>query len=93
MLKHYNIRITGRVQGVWFRNSTRSKAQELGVTGFVRNEPDGSVYIEAEGDESALKKLVEWCRLGPPRAKVEGVELEEGELKNFTEFKISRSVF
>ncbi|HXH19940.1 MAG TPA: acylphosphatase [Chitinophagales bacterium] len=92
-MKHYNIRITGRVQGVWYRDSARSKARELGITGFVRNDPDGSVYIEAEGGEGELKKLVEWCWEGPPRAKVESVDVEEGEVKDFTEFEISRSFF
>lgn len=92
-MKHYNIRITGRVQGVWYRDSARSKARELGIRGFVRNDPDGSVYIEAEGEERELKELVQWCWDGPPRAKVENVDVEEGEMKDFTSFEISRSFF
>ncbi len=89
--KHYNIRVTGKVQGVWYRDSTRRKAIELGVTGFVRNESDGSVYLEAESDEENLKKLVEWCREGPPNAVVQKVEFEESERKGFSDFEISRS--
>lgn len=87
---HCNIKVTGTVQGVWFRDSTRRKALELGVAGFVRNEPDGSVYIEAEGEKEALDKLVAWCAVGPPKAEVEGVAVKEGALKNFTGFEISR---
>lgn len=87
---HRNIKVTGKVQGVWFRDSTRKKALELGLTGFVRNEADGSVYIEAEGEKDALDKLVAWCAVGPPKAEVERVALAEGEVKNFTGFEITR---
>ena len=78
---HYNIKVTGRVQGVWFRDSTRQKALELGVTGFVRNEADGSVYVEAEGEKDALEKLTKWCAVGPPAAEVEKVEAKLSNLK------------
>jgi acylphosphatase len=57
MKKHFNIRISGRVQGVFFRASTKAKAEELGISGFVQNEPDGSVYIEAEGEEATDGKI------------------------------------
>jgi len=85
---HYNIRVLGKVQGVWFRDSARKKARELGITGFVRNEPDGLVYLEAEGDEDALKKLVEWCWEGPEGAKVDKVVIENGVVKSFEAFEI-----
>jgi acylphosphatase len=62
--------IEGRVQGVWFRDSTRSEARALGVAGWVRNRRDGSVEAIAEGPEDHVKKLVSWCNQGPPRAKV-----------------------
>ncbi|MDZ4846164.1 MAG: acylphosphatase [Chitinophagales bacterium] len=86
---HYNIKVTGKVQGVWFRDSTRKKAMELGVSGFVRNEPDGSVYLEAEGTQDSLQHLAAWCAVGPPKAKVENVEVIEAEMKNFSKFEIT----
>jgi len=82
------IKVTGKVQGVWFRDSTLKKAQELGVKGFVKNQADGSVYMEVEGTESALQAFVQWCHEGPPFAKVEAVEVEEMELTYFEKFKI-----
>lgn len=88
--KHLIIKVLGKVQGVFFRDSTRQKAQELGITGIVKNEPDGSVYIEAEGPERKLHALVAWCHEGPQYAEVEKVETQEGRIKNFTEFKILR---
>ncbi len=88
MEDHFKIRIKGRVQGVFFRSSTQKQALMLGVRGFVRNEPDGSVYVEAEGDEPALASLLDWCRRGPPRAQVEHVEVTEGQLKFFSDFSI-----
>jgi len=88
MLKHYTIRVYGQVQGMGFRASARTRAQRLGVTGFVRNEPDGSVYVEAEGEGLALKKFLKWCRRGPLFAKVERVEVEEGSVTRFTGFEV-----
>jgi acylphosphatase len=71
------IRVTGRVQGVWFRASAEREAHRLGVSGFARNERDGSVTVEAEGPPAAVEAMVSWCRLGPPRAQVTGVAVEE----------------
>ncbi len=88
MEKHYEIRVHGRVQGVFFRASTQEKAHELGIKGFVRNEPDGSVYIEAEGEEEALNRFVDWCHYGPSAASVEKVESEEGSFSNFQRFEV-----
>lgn len=88
--KHFAIRITGKVQGVYYRASAAEEARRLQLTGFVRNEPDGSVYLEAEGEEEALQQLVAWCRKGPPRARVEQVVVNEGELKHFVSFEIRR---
>lgn len=87
---HYNIKVTGKVQGVWFRDSTRRKAIELRITGFVRNEADGSVYLEAEGELDALEQMKAWCAVGPPNAQVEQMKVEESELKNFSSFEIRR---
>ncbi|RMG59518.1 MAG: acylphosphatase [Bacteroidetes bacterium] len=72
-MKRYAIRVTGKVQGVFFRQSTQQEANRLGLAGFVRNEPDRSVYLEAEGAEAALQALIRWCHTGPPLARVEEV--------------------
>lgn len=89
MNKHLSIRIYGTVQGVFFRHSAREKARELNIRGFARNDDDGSVYIEAEGDEAALEQFLAWCRKGPPQAAVEKVDvLPSDELKNFSEFSM-----
>ena len=89
MDKHLNIRARGRVQGVFFRQTTRERARKLELTGFARNEPDGSVYIEVEGAEENLQTFLEFCRRGPFLAKVESIEIIEGQLKNFSDFHIS----
>jgi len=70
-----HITIKGRVQGVSFRASTVETALALGVGGWVRNNPDGSVEAVLEGEETAVKRLVEWCRKGPPMARVEQLNL------------------
>ncbi|RMH40395.1 MAG: acylphosphatase [Deltaproteobacteria bacterium] len=70
------VRVRGRVQGVWFRGSTRERAMRVGVSGWVRNLPDGSVELEAEGPPEAVDALVDWCRQGPPAARVDSVEVE-----------------
>ncbi len=87
---HITIRVSGKVQGVNFRFSARREAEELGLTGFVKNEPDGSVYIEVEGPFEQVDKFVEWCKEGPPRAMVENVITKEGEVRGFTRFEIRR---
>ena len=87
--KLFNIKITGRVQGIGFRFSALRQADTLGIKGFVRNEPDGSVYIEAEGEDSVLQEFIKWCHKGPYFAKMHDVRVEERELKNFTDFRIS----
>lgn len=89
MKKHLNIKVFGQVQGIGFRFSALRQADKLGIKGFVRNEPDDSVYIEAEGEEAALQEFVKWCHKGPYFAKMHDVRVEEGELKNFTDFRIS----
>jgi acylphosphatase len=90
MKKYLTIKISGVVQGVFFRASTKEKADSLGIAGIVRNEPDGSVLVEAEGEEKDLQSFVNWCRHGPPRAKVQNTEVREGGLKNFAGFIIER---
>jgi len=87
-MKHINITVRGKVQGVFFRASTKAVADQLGVKGLVRNEKDGSVYIEAEGDAFSLESFLEWCHEGPQKAEVEKVETAEGELKNYRNFEV-----
>jgi len=87
-LARVHIYVSGRVQGVFYRSNTRRKALELGITGWVRNLPDGRVEIVAEGEREKLERLIEWCRHGPPLARVEDLEIiwEEprGEFDSFT---------
>lgn len=88
MVRHISIMVSGRVQGVFFRATTKDKADELGIKGFVRNTADGSVCIEAEGDPIQLAAFESWCRMGPPRAQVLGVIVTEGDMKYYTDFSI-----
>lgn len=68
--------ISGKVQGVYYRVETRDQAKSLGVTGWVRNMPDGRVEGLFEGERGCVEKLIEWCRQGPPRARVSDVAVE-----------------
>ena len=86
-MKHLNITIYGKVQGVFFRAATKAVADQLGVKGFVKNRDDGSVYVEAEGDDFSLNSFIEFCHEGPEKAKVEKVEVTEGDLKNYRNFE------
>lgn len=88
MKKHLNIQVYGKVQGVFYRDTTKAVADQLGVKGFVKNESDGSVYIEAEGDDFELESLIEFCHKGSDRAEVERVVFAEGELKNYRNFEV-----
>lgn len=83
---HYDIHVTGRVQGVYYRASAQAEASRLALNGFVRNEEDGSVYAEAEGEKDALDRFLAWCRRGPSRAKVEAVRFDVGEIRGFRGF-------
>ncbi|MEJ7560381.1 MAG: acylphosphatase [Pedobacter sp.] len=88
--KHFNIKITGKVQGVTFRETTKYVADQSGIKGLVRNEKDGSVYIEAEGEDWILDSFLEWCNEGPDRAKIESCTAEEGALRNFQDFVVMK---
>jgi acylphosphatase len=83
--------ISGRVQGVFFRAHTKELADELGLTGWVRNLPDGRVEAVFEGEEDAVKEAIEWCKRGPPLASVEKVEVRyEQPTGEFRGFRILR---
>jgi acylphosphatase len=69
--------VEGRVQGVFYRDSCRREAQRLGVSGWVRNRPDGSVEVVAEGPRERVEDLLTWCRQGPPRASVTGLSVTD----------------
>ena len=75
-MERMHILVEGRVQGVWFRASTRDQGNELGLSGFVRNLPDGRVEVIAEGDRPQLEALLAYCRQGPKHAVVEHVDTE-----------------
>ena len=81
--------IIGEVQGVFFRAYAQSKAQELGVTGWVANESDGTVTVVAEGPENQVNELADWCQSGPSTAQVEKVERKDMQyIGEFEEFSI-----
>ena len=85
-MKAVQARVVGRVQGVSFRWYTEERARALGVTGWVRNEPDGSVAVHAEGARDAVDAMVAWCRQGPPSAAVAGVDVRPAEVRGAREF-------
>jgi len=88
-MEHFDIRVTGLVQGVGFRYFTKREALRNGVTGFVKNEWDGSVYIEAEGEPAQLKEFTDNLRIGPWSADVKSVSVQPGPLKFFNDFTIN----
>ncbi|HUC31088.1 MAG TPA: acylphosphatase [Candidatus Paceibacterota bacterium] len=88
-MKHLIIKIYGDVQGVGFRDEAYWTARKLHVAGFVMNDPEGLVYIEAEGEEDALKDFLAWCKKGPITARVKRVETEWSDVPGtFTGFRI-----
>ena len=90
MRQHVSIKITGTVQGVFFRYYTQKMAEHFGVTGWVANQEDGSVHIEAEGDEVQLQQLIAWCHKGPRGAHVNEVEMTfSKKIYNYSKFEIT----
>ena len=90
MVLHYNIIVKGKVQGVWFRKYTCDEAIKLSIVGFVRNEQDGSVYVEAEGIESDLNLLLSFLKKGSLMSKVASINYKVATVQNHTDFIISR---
>ena len=80
--------VHGRAQGVFYRDSCVQEAARLGVSGWVVNEPDGTVRAHVEGDPDAVRELVEWCRTGPTRAVVQGVEVTDAAVEGLTSFEV-----
>lgn len=88
--KRMRLIIQGKVQGVFFRASTKEKAKELGLKGFARNRQDGTVEVVAEGDTDQLQKLYDWCHIGPDLSRVDSVKLSWHPYdKQFKEFTIN----
>ena len=81
--------ISGRVQGVLYRMSARRMADRIGVKGWIRNLPDGKVEAVFEGDEDAVKRMISWCWVGPPGAKVMSIDVEwEEYLGEYKDFRV-----
>ncbi len=83
-----SIRVFGRVQGVAFRYSTHRTASMMGIKGFVKNMPDGSVYIEAEGTPEQMAEFIDWCKKGPSLAHVVDIQTNDTPIADFEKFTI-----
>jgi acylphosphatase len=88
--KTISVVVHGKVQGVFFRQSTQEEARRLGITGEVRNEDDGTVRITATGTEDQLSAFTEWCKKGPPRARVDRVDISAIPHVPFPVFRVTR---
>ncbi len=77
-----HIIITGKVQGVFFRKNAKQKAEELRLSGWVKNTPDDKVELLVQGNDTDINKYIEWCKKGPPKAKVDNVYVEAKEKDN-----------
>ena len=89
MKSRVHVIISGRVQGVWFRASTRDKAQQLGLTGWVKNTVEGNVEAVFEGKEQQVQQMIDWCHRGPPHARVDNVEVQKKPIsQGFEQFSI-----
>lgn len=87
---HRTFLVRGHVQGVFYRQSTQQEARRLGLVGIVRNNPDNTVTIKAEGPDEALRQLETWCHHGPVAARVTGVGVTEGEVQGYPDFRVER---
>jgi len=82
------IKVIGKVQNIGFRFYTHKTAISLNISGFVINKTDGTVYIEAEGDEKNIDRFIDWCRIGSPHARVDNIFIQDSLLCNYNEFKV-----
>ncbi|MFN5182205.1 MAG: acylphosphatase [Bacteroidota bacterium] len=89
-LIHYNITVKGKVQGVAYRFNAQAQATRYDLNGFVKNLPNGDVYIEAEGEEDNVNNFISWCQIGPRLAEVSEVIAELGEVRQFSSFELKR---
>ena len=90
MKKHIEFIVHGKVQGVGFRFSCAEAAYKYGILGFVKNRPDGTVCIEAEGSDENITLFKDWCKKGPQWASVSELEEKRGTLRNYSAFEIKR---
>lgn len=86
--KSIKIMVGGKVQGVFYRKSTKQKADDLGLAGSVRNNPDGSVTIIAQGNKVDIEELIDWCKTGPDEAEVRCLTTEEIDTTDYDNFSI-----
>ena len=91
MKVHYNILVKGKVQGVFYRQQSIQRAHELGISGYVRNLPDGNVHLEAEGEEEDIQSFIAWCHAGTPASKVEEVVLNPAPVEDLEGFAVKGS--
>ncbi len=89
-MRTQQIKVLGKVQGVYFRASAKQKAMNLGIHGFIKNQQDGSVVLEIEGDEDAVNNMVNWCKQGPALARVSNIEVKNEAARNFVSFDIKK---
>ena len=87
-MKSMQVIVSGKVQGVFFRDSTRRKAQELGLSGYAKNLPDGNVEVVAEGPEEKISELISFIKNNPGHSKVKEVKINHKELEKFSGFEI-----
>jgi acylphosphatase len=88
MRKTVSILVSGKVQGVGFRFYTKKKAQEFDISGFVQNKSDGTVYIEASGEEIDIETFLEWCKQGPAWARVLDIRISKIPVREWNGFEI-----
>ena len=89
-MKTIRLTIKGKVQGVFYRATAKDVADQLGIKGWVKNLPDKNVEIRAIASEEILQKFIDWCKQGPPKARVEDVIVEELDFEEFKGFRIIR---
>ena len=89
LMKQYEIRVTGRVQGVWFRKYTEERARMLGIKGWVKNTPDGNVQVMAQAEKTDMETFIDYLKVGPPMAHVDKIFSSEIHvLSDFNNFSI-----
>ena len=89
-MKAVKVIIYGKVQGVGFRNFVFLHAKKLNIKGYVKNNPDGTVEAVFEGDEDNINKIIELCKIGPERSRVDKIDIKDIEINNYQDFKIIR---
>lgn len=87
-MKAVSLRIRGRVQGVYYRGSAQDEAERLSLAGFARNDPDGTVAAFAQGEDSDVDAFIDWCRQGPPGARVTSVDVHEESPRDMKTFRV-----